>query len=171
MGLRPRRSASGLAPPIASCATPDLLASTSPEVASWGGSNGKEADCQFRRRKRCRLNPWVGKIPWRRAWQSIPVFLPGKSHGQRSLVGYSPWGCRVRHHWSNSPHNHVHLQELHPWHNYWEREGISAWEVEAFDFPFWLLACQKKRCSSSWTLPCASLFLNFSPLKSFLCYP
>ena len=35
---------------------------------------------------------WVGKISWRRKWQPIPVFLPGKSHGQRSLVGYSPWG-------------------------------------------------------------------------------
>ena len=34
----------------------------------------------------------VGKIPWRRKWQSTPVLLPGKSHGQRSLVGYSPWG-------------------------------------------------------------------------------
>ena len=38
------------------------------------------------------FNPWVGKIPWRRKWQSTPVLLPGKSHGQRSLVGYSPWG-------------------------------------------------------------------------------
>ena len=35
---------------------------------------------------------WVGKIRWRRKWQSTPVLLPGKSHGQRSLVGYSPWG-------------------------------------------------------------------------------
>ena len=35
---------------------------------------------------------WGGKIPWRRAWQPTPVFLPGKSHGQRSLAGYSPWG-------------------------------------------------------------------------------
>ena len=34
------------------------------------------------------------KIPWRRKWQPTPVFLPGKSHGQRSLVGYSPWGCK-----------------------------------------------------------------------------
>ena len=34
------------------------------------------------------FDPWVGKIPWRRARQSIPVFLPGESHGQRSLVGY-----------------------------------------------------------------------------------
>ena len=38
------------------------------------------------------FNPWVGKIPWRRKWQSSPVFLPGEFHGQRSLVGYSPWG-------------------------------------------------------------------------------
>ena len=38
------------------------------------------------------FNPWVGKIPWRKEWQPTPVFLPGESHGQRSLVGYSPWG-------------------------------------------------------------------------------
>ena len=40
------------------------------------------------------FDPWVGKIPWRRAWQFTPVFLPGESHGQKSLVGYSPWGRR-----------------------------------------------------------------------------
>ena len=38
------------------------------------------------------FDPWVRKIPWRRKWQSTPVLLPGKSHGHRSLVGYSPWG-------------------------------------------------------------------------------
>jgi len=38
----------------------------------------------------CGFNPWVGKIPWRRAWQPSTVFLLGESHGQRSLVGYSP---------------------------------------------------------------------------------
>ena len=42
--------------------------------------------------KRRRFNPWVKKILWRRKWQPTPVFLPGKSHGQRSLAGYSPWG-------------------------------------------------------------------------------
>jgi len=41
------------------------------------------------------FDPWVGKIPWRRKWQSTPVFLPGKSHGQRNLVGYSPWHHKV----------------------------------------------------------------------------
>ena len=45
-----------------------------------------------RRPRRCRFDPWVGENPWRRKWQSTPVFLPGKFHGQRSLVGYTPWG-------------------------------------------------------------------------------
>ena len=40
------------------------------------------------------FNPWVGKIPWRRAWQLTPEFLPGESPWTRSLVGYSPWGCK-----------------------------------------------------------------------------
>ena len=40
------------------------------------------------------FNPQVGKIPWRREWQPTPVFLPGESHGQRRLEGYSPWGCK-----------------------------------------------------------------------------
>ena len=39
-----------------------------------------------------RFDLWVGKIPWSRKWQLTPVFLPGKFHGQRGLVGYSQWG-------------------------------------------------------------------------------
>ena len=42
--------------------------------------------------KRFRFDPWVGKIPQRRKWQYIPVFFPGKFHGQRHVTGYSPWG-------------------------------------------------------------------------------
>ena len=38
------------------------------------------------------MDPWVGKIPWRREWQPTPVFLPRESHGRRSLAGYTPWG-------------------------------------------------------------------------------
>ena len=52
----------------------------------------KEPACQCRGHKRCRFDPWVGKTPWRRAGQPTPVFLPGESHGQRSLAGYSPQG-------------------------------------------------------------------------------
>ena len=43
---------------------------------------------------RPRFNPWVGKIPWKRKWQPTSVFLPGKSHGRRSLVGYTSGGCK-----------------------------------------------------------------------------
>ena len=41
--------------------------------------------------RRLKFDPWVVKIPWRREWLPTPVFLPGESHGQRSLMGYSPW--------------------------------------------------------------------------------
>ena len=54
-----------------------------------GGASGQEPACQCRR---CRFDPWVRKIPWRRKCQPTPEFLPGESHRQRSLVGYSPWG-------------------------------------------------------------------------------
>ena len=56
-----------------------------------GGSVGKESTCQCRRCERLGFNPWVGIISWRRKWQHTPVFLPGKSHGWRSLADYSPW--------------------------------------------------------------------------------
>ena len=61
-------------------------------VGCWccpGGANGKEPACQSRGRG---LDLWVRKIPWRRAWQRTPEFLPGESRGQRSLAGCSPWG-------------------------------------------------------------------------------
>ena len=85
---------------------PDPVARPPPSVAprfsqsmdSWtafpDGASGKESACQCRRRKRHGFNPWVGKMPWSREWQSIPLSLPGESHGQRSLVGYSPWGLK-----------------------------------------------------------------------------
>ena len=56
--------------------------------------SGKESACQHRRRS---FHSWVGKIPWSRKRQPTAVFLPGESHGQRRLVGYSLWGHRVRH--------------------------------------------------------------------------
>ena len=59
-----------------------------------GGASGKEPTCQCRGHKIHSFDPWIGKIPWRRAGQPTPVFLPGKSHGQRSLAGYSPQGHR-----------------------------------------------------------------------------
>ena len=71
-----------------------------PLEGSWGfpgGASGKEPARQCRRRRRRGFDPQIGKIPWRRAWQPTPVFLPGESCGQRSLAGYGPWGGRVGH--------------------------------------------------------------------------
>ena len=59
-----------------------------------GGTDGKESACQA---GDLGSIPGLGRFPWRREWLPTPVFLPGESHGQRSLVGFSPWGCRVRH--------------------------------------------------------------------------
>ena len=58
--------------------------------------SGEEFTCQCRRSS---FNLWDRKIPWRRKWKPTPIFLPGKSHGQRNLVGYSPWGHKNSHIW------------------------------------------------------------------------
>ena len=54
----------------------------------------KKPTCQCRRHERQESHPWVRKMPWRRAQKPTLVFLPGGSHGHRSLTGYSPWGCK-----------------------------------------------------------------------------
>ena len=51
------------------------------------------------------FDSWVEKIPWRRKWQPTPVFLPGESHGQRSLAGYSPWSCQSQTRFSDQTTN------------------------------------------------------------------
>ena len=64
---------------------------------------------QCRRCKRHGFGLWVRKIPWKRTWQPSPVFLLGEFHGQRSLAGYSPWLCRVRHNWRKlAQHTAIH---------------------------------------------------------------
>ena len=70
-----------------------------PDIGLPGWLGGKDYTCQP---KRCHSNRFLGeKIPWRRIQQPTPVLLPGKSHGQRSLVGYSPWGSDMMQ-WLNS---------------------------------------------------------------------
>ena len=71
-------------------------------------TSGKEPTCQYRRCKRRGFNPRIGKIPWRGAWQPTPVFLPEKSHGQRSLVGYSPWDRKEL---DTTKHAHTHTTQ------------------------------------------------------------
>ena len=67
----------------------DIIAYTTIKYGLSRWLSAKESTCQCRR---LGFHPWVRKIPWRRKWQPNPVFLLGESHGQRSLVGYSPWG-------------------------------------------------------------------------------
>ena len=87
------------------------------------------------------FNSWFGKIPWRNKWQSTPVFLPGKSHGQRILVGYSPWGCkRVGHNLATKQQQYSfvyiyawHILGLLWWLRWWRiclqcgRPGFDPW--------------------------------------------
>ena len=57
---------------------------------------------------RCGLDPWVKKVPSRRAWQPTPVYLPGESHGQKSLAGYRPWDLKE----SDTTEMSTHTQDL-----------------------------------------------------------
>ena len=71
-------------------------------IPSW--HSGKESACQCKEHRRHGFNPWVGKIPWRRKWQPTPVFLPGKSHGQRSLAGFTKSRAQL------STHRHTYME-------------------------------------------------------------
>ena len=75
----------------------DSLFSVTRAVSPWASQAAlvKNLTANARdRHRRHRFDPGLGEIPWRRAWQPTPVLLPGGPHGQRSLVGYSPWGCK-----------------------------------------------------------------------------
>ena len=73
-----------------------------------GGVSGTEPASPCRRCKRFEFDPWVGKIPWRRKWQPTPAFLPGESHGQRTLGAAQSIGShRVGHDWAPSTHTPV----------------------------------------------------------------
>ena len=61
---------------------------------------------------RCRFDPWVCKIPWRRRWQPSPVFLPGESNGQKRWVGYNPQGCKDSDTTEAAYHTHTHTTEI-----------------------------------------------------------
>ena len=72
----------------------DLVSGEGHPWASPVGQTVKHLPARQETSRRCRFQPWAGKIPWRREWLPTPVFLPGEFDGQRSLAGYSPWGCR-----------------------------------------------------------------------------
>ena len=88
----PQAQAEPPCPSQSTWASPMNWASARAEQDFPGGTSGKEPTGKCRIHKRHRFDQWVGKMPWGRPWQPTPVLLPGESHGQRSLVGYSPWG-------------------------------------------------------------------------------
>ena len=105
-----------------------------PTVPWW--LSGKESTCQGRRHG---FDPWVRKISWRRKWQSTPVFLPGTSHGQKSLAGYSPWGYRVRHDLVTTQqqlHAHTFLPKVH---NQWMARFYL--QITFYPSAFWSVSC------------------------------
>ena len=76
------------------------------------GTSGKELAYQCRRLNNFGFDTWVGKIPWRRAWQPTPIFLPEKSHGQKSLAGYSPWGHKELDMTEATYHHHIFISNI-----------------------------------------------------------
>ena len=85
-------------------------------VAAASGMSGKESSCQCRRHKRREFDLWVGKISQRRKWQPTPVFLPGKFHGQRCLMGYSLWGRKEL---NTIEHAYTYIFSLNEWALVW----------------------------------------------------
>ena len=91
-----------------------------------GGASGKEPACRCRRHEICGFDPWIRTIPWRREQQPTPVFLPGESHGQRSLAGYGPEGRKesdrmkwlsTHTHWFQRARVWLTPRMWHIWHN------------------------------------------------------
>ena len=124
-----------------------------------GDASDKEPTCQLRRHKRGGFDPWVGRIPGGRNGNPLQcsclgkVFLPGKSHGQRSLAGYSPWGCRQldttewlsMHAWWAKLFPLVILLSIFWWPGQWAMAGSSniltesnkSWISSVYFFPSW----------------------------------
>ena len=110
--------------------------------------SGKESACQCRRHG---FDPWVWEIPWRRKWQPTPVFLPGKSHRQRSLVGYSPQGHK------RVQHDLVTKQQQSKWHMqrvnviFKNENGIICWNDRVSEvFSFHLFYCDLVKIGLQW---------------------
>ena len=78
-----------------------------------GGARGKESASQCRKYRRQAFDLWIGKIPWKKKWQPTPVSLPGESHGQRNLAGYSPWGRRELDNTEAPEHHHISYINYH----------------------------------------------------------
>ena len=117
------------------------------------------------------FDPWVGKIPWRRKWQPTPVFLPGKSHGLRSLVGYSPWGRKES---DTTERLHFHFQNVNRMgeedFSLWR--GLRMWGHQAPVLPWGLLFIEFQALASwgvcpVWAAPVVTVSQSQAPPSGF----
>ena len=106
-------------------------------LAFRGGTSGKERACQGRRHRRHELDPWVRKLPWRRARLPMPVFLLGNPMDRGAWQATVHKGHRVAHDWSNLAHiyAHTHCQAL-GWKETLQKIGK---EMDKFSWGTWLL--------------------------------
>ena len=110
------------------------------------------------------FDPWVGNIPWRRKWRPTPVHLLGKSHGQRSLVGYSPWSCRVGRDWAIGSNTlHPCWQSLIPFWKILERRWVMKIRRSKMD---WCLENSWEKEPTTQT----KRNVNLSCVKCFSCH-
>ena len=133
---------------------------------------------QYKRHKRCGLNTWVRKIPWRRVQQLIPVFLPGESHGWRRLHGgLQSLDHRVRQNWSILAHS-THGNSLYL--TFWEMVKLFFLKLHHFIFlqalceELWFLYIFTNTCyymsffNHSWPSVCEVVFICISLWFSFV---
>ena len=109
---------------------------------------------------RCGFNPWVRKILWRRKWQPTPIFLPGESHGQRSLMGYSPRGPKESDTTERlSMHAFIQIENTFP-----------SEECGLMSYWYSCLSCEIISCSLVCNLVMAWQQLKCSPVRGWLNY-
>ena len=111
-----------------------------PGLPWWLSLN--EYACQCRRNKIHGFHPWVSKIPWSRKWQTSPVLLPGKFHGQRNLASYSPMGLqRVRHDWATeyTAHSDLILSWITMWiSSHSHTQSVKQWWKPSYLVLVWV---------------------------------
>ena len=88
--------------------------------------SGQEFACQCRSHRRLKFYSWVWKILWKIKWEPTPVFVPGKSLGERSLVGYSPWVAKSRTQLSDWAHTHMKRTDVMEVHRLWVHVILPA---------------------------------------------
>ena len=130
--------------------------------AFLGGSAGKEPACQCRRHKRPPVQSLGQEDTLRRKWQLVPICLPGKFHGKRSLVGYSPWGCKES---DTTEHTNVDITHTISKHHILltlpvslEKSlevSITWWRKQVFQNPNFYF------CSRTWILSLAAYTINY----------